>query len=305
MSQTQSQNQGHGQGQSQSQSQGGDGPRTLSIRHVTRYDYTPPAAGIVTRMRLWPTRFDTQDAGSWTVTANGEPVTPALRGPFGVQEGLWSADGPLEAVEVVAEGRVTRQDDAGVVRGLKERAPPEVFLRTTERTAPDAAIRDLAASACQDDRLATLHALSAAVRDAIAYVPDTTDMGTQAAAALAQGEGVCQDHAHVFAAAARTLGIPARYVAGYYFPGDALPGTPSPSEPTVGAAVETHGWAEGHVPGLGWVGFDVANRVCPTREHVRVACHLDASRAALISGAVAGQTEERLTATVTISQAQQ
>ena len=33
--------------------------------------------------------------------------------------------------------------------------------------------------------------------------------------ALAQGKGVCQDHAHVFVSAARTLGIPARYVAGY------------------------------------------------------------------------------------------
>ena len=275
----------------------GDGPLTLSIRHVTRYDYAPPAAGTITRMRLWPTVFDTQAPDRWSVTANGEPVTPALRGPFGVQEGLWSADGPLDAVEIVAEGLVTRREDAGVVRGLKERAPPEVFLRTTERTTPDAAIRDLAAGARQLDALSTLHALSAAVRDAVAYVPDTTDMGTSAVAALAQGSGVCQDHAHVFVAGARALGIPARYVAGYYLPGEAETGG--------GAPVETHGWAEGYADSLGWVGFDVANRVCPTREHVRVACGLDASRTALISGAVTGQSEERLTATVAIHQAQQ
>ena len=171
-----------------------------------------------------------------------------------------------------------------------------MFLRTTERTTPDAAIRDLAAGARQLDALSTLHALSAAVRDAVAYVPDTTDMGTSAAAALAQGSGVCQDHAHVFVAGARALGIPARYVAGYYLPGEAAGD---------GAPVETHGWAEGYADGLGWVGFDVANRVCPTREHVRVACGLDASRTALISGAVTGQSEERLTATVAIHQAQQ
>ena len=276
----------------------GEGTLTLSIRHVTRYDYAPPAAGTVTRMRLWPTVFETQGADRWSVTANGEAVTPALRGPFGVQEGLWSADGPLGAVEIVAEGLVTRREDAGVVRGLKERAPPEVFLRMTERTTPDAAIRDLAAGARQRDALSTLHALSAAVRDAVAYVPDTTDMGTSAAAALAQGSGVCQDHAHVFIAGARALGMPARYVAGYYMAGeDAAGGT--------GQAFETHGWAEGHVDGLGWVGFDISNRTCPTREHVRVACSLDAGRGALISGAVAGQGRETLTASVQINQAQQ
>ena len=281
------------QTQNQSQSQSRGDALTLSIRHVTRYAYEPPAAGTITRMRLWPTRFETQEVGAWSVTANGQAVTPALRGPFGVEEGLWSADGPLDAVEIVAEGTVTRRDDAGVIRGLKERAPPEVFLRITDLTTPDAAIRDLAASARTDDALSTLHALSAAVRDAVDYQPDTTDMATSAAGALAQGAGVCQDHAHVFVAAARSLGLPARYVAGYYRPGDEA------------TEVETHGWAEGQVAGLGWVGFDVANRVCPTREHVRVACGLDAGRTALISGAVAGQAHETLTAAVAITETSQ
>ena len=96
MSQTQNQN---GGAQSQSQSQDTGGPRTLSIRHVTRYDYTPPAGGIVTRMRLWPTIFDTQAADAWSVTANGERVTPALKGPFGVQEGRRDHPVPLSPAD--------------------------------------------------------------------------------------------------------------------------------------------------------------------------------------------------------------
>ena len=280
----------------QTQSQAQDALR-LSVRHVTRYDYEPPAGGAVMRLRLWPTATASQTPQDWSVTVNGQAVAPNLTGPFGVAEGVWSADGPLEAVAVVAEGTVVRTDDAGVVRGLKERAPPELFLRPTPLTTADAAIRDLAEGARRDDRLETLHALSAAVRDAVGYEPDTTDMATSAAAALAQGRGVCQDHAHVFVAAARALGLPARYVAGYYLAGE--------SDPTAVAAYETHGWAEGYAEGLGWVGFDVANRTCPTREHVRVACHLDASRAALISGAVAGAPEETLTATVDMQQAAQ
>jgi len=36
-----------------------------------------------------------------------------------------------------------------------------------------------------------------------------------------------------------------------------------------------HNWAEAHVPGLGWVGFDPSLGVCVTEAHVRVAIGLD------------------------------
>lgn len=265
----------------------------LSIRHLTTYAYDPPAAGAVMRLRLWPTRYATQTVLDWQVAVAGEAVTPNLADGSGVEEGVWSHEGALGAVEVTAEGTVVRAEDQGVVRGLKERTPAELFLRQTPLTTADEAIRDLAEGVRQDDDLSALHALAGAVRDAVDYRPDTTDMATSAASALSQAAGVCQDHAHVFIAGARSLGLPARYVAGYYTGG------------VEAGLTETHGWAEGHVAGLGWVGFDVANRTCPTREHVRVACHLDASRAALISGAVSGQTEETLTASVAITQAQQ
>jgi transglutaminase-like putative cysteine protease len=38
---------------------------------------------------------------------------------------------------------------------------------------------------------------------------------TTGAEALEQGNGVCQDHAHIFCAICRTLSIPARYASGY------------------------------------------------------------------------------------------
>jgi transglutaminase-like putative cysteine protease len=265
----------------------------LTIRHVTRYTYEPAAGGAVMRVRLYPTRHASQVVEDWRVTVAGEALAPNVTDGACVAEGVWSGDGPHEAIEVVAEGVVLRAEDQGIIKGLKERTPPELFLRPTPLTGADAAIRDLAEGARREDALSTLHALSAAVRDAVDYQPETTDMATSAASALAQGQGVCQDHAHVFIAAARHLGLPARYVAGYYTGG------------VEAGLTETHGWAEGHAEGLGWVGFDVANRTCPTREHVRVACHLDASRAALISGAVSGQSEETLTASVAITQAQQ
>ena len=79
------------------------------------------------------------------------------------------------------------------------------------------------------------------MRDRVDYVAGITDAHTGAAEALADGKGVCQDHAHIFIAAARTLGIPARYITGYLVMDDAQP------------ADAHHAWAEAWVDGLGWV----------------------------------------------------
>lgn len=46
------------------------------------------------------------------------------------------------------------------------------------------------------------------------YAPGTTTVKTTAAQALAAGQGVCQDYAHVFISLCRLAGVPARYAAG-------------------------------------------------------------------------------------------
>ena len=143
------------------------------------------------------------------------------------------------------------------------------------------------------DTLDRLHALLGAVRDRVEYVPGATDTHTSAAEALADGKGVCQDHAHIFIAAARTLAIPARYVTGYLV----LDGQST--------ADAHHAWAEAWVEGLGWVGFDVANRVCPTDCYVRLAVGLDAGYAAPIIGSRRGGETETLDVSVTVQQQQQ
>ena len=74
-----------------------------------------------------------------------------------------------------------------------------------------------------------------------------------AAEALADGKGVCQDHAHIFIAAApRTIGVPARYITGYLVVG----------EEGLGGRAATPGRKPGS-EALGWVGFDVANSILP------------------------------------------
>ena len=67
----------------------------------------------------------------------------------------------------------------------------------------------------------------------------------------------------------------------------------------------SHAWAELHVPGYGWIGFDPANRCCPDERYIRLGSGLDAAEAAPIKGIARGLGAESLSVTVAIqSQAQ-
>ena len=66
-----------------------------------------------------------------------------------------------------------------------------------------------------------------------------------------------------------------------------------------------HAWAEIWIEGLGWVGFDPANRCCPDERHIRLACGRDAEGAAPVRGTVRGTAEESTQIAVAVAQAQQ
>lgn len=261
----------------------------LSIRHATTYAYDPPAERCALRLRLYPPSFDSQRVISWKVSVNGQLVPALLSTATGDRESIWTAAAGGSEVVIVAEGEIETRDAAGVVKGLKETVRPQVYLRPTPLTGTDKRIEDLAASITGVRPLDRMHGLFNAVAEAVAYKPGATSSSTTAAQALKAGHGVCQDHAHVFIAAARVLKYPARYVVGYLLASDTT-------------LTETHAWAEAFAPDIGWVGFDPSNRLCPTDRYVRLGCGLDASDAAPIRGNVSGGPKERLSASVDIAQ---
>lgn len=265
----------------------------LSIRHSTRYAYEPEAARAALRLMLHPPETKAQHVSRWDVTVNGTAVPPLHRDALGNQVALWSCQNAVGAIEIVAEGEITTRDTTGVL-GLREAAPAPVFLRETELTAPDDAIQALADEVSGENPLDRMHMLSALVHKAIDYRKGATEAVTTAAEAAALGAGVCQDQAHVFIAAARALGVPARYVAGYM--------ADFAVEDAQGEA--SHAWAEAWVPGLGWTGFDVTNQLCPTDAYVRLSAGLDAQDAAPVRGVLSGEPEEELDASVEITAAQ-
>lgn len=266
----------------------------IEIRHLTTYRYATPARYAIQALRLTPPSFDGQDVLSWNISAPGFDGHIAYRDGMGNQVHLTTVNSPHDGLVIEATGIVETEDRVGIVRGIPEVAPRRVFLRTTPRTEADKGIRDLAKSVTKGriptDTLDCLHTLMRAVSDAIIYEIGTTHTHTTAAEALAEGKGVCQDHAHVFISAARVIGIPARYVNGYF-----LAGTLAPAE-------AHHAWAEAWVEGLGWVGFDPANGTCPTERYVRLACGFDAASAAPIRGTQKGGENEDLDVRVEVEQ---
>ena len=267
----------------------------ISVSHVTRYTYDEPARYAIQALRLTPPQFDGQRVLEWSVRAPGIEQAVHFVDGFGNTAALVTCADEHTEIEIVAEGIVETADHAGIVRGLPEYAPARVYLRETPTTKPDPAIRQIAQSVTGATELDRLHELMNMIRDRVDYQTGATTALTTASEVLAQGRGVCQDHAHVFISAARCLGIPARYVNGYYLSGAAMPETAH------------HAWAEARAADLGWVGFDVANRVCPDAHYIRLAVGLDAPSASPIRGSRPGAAgaAERLSVVVNVMEQQQ
>ncbi|MBS0219289.1 MAG: transglutaminase family protein [Proteobacteria bacterium] len=263
----------------------------LSIEHRTRYRYRIPATYSAQILRLTPAPFASQKTIDWTVECVPAAVLRRGRDGFGNVTHFLAVTEPHQEIEVVAAGIVETADAAGVVSGLADLAPIAVYLRHTPLTEPTPAIAGLVGAVPTAERIPWLHALMNAIREKVSYVAGVTDPATTADQALGAGQGVCQDHAHIFITAARTAGIPSRYVTGYLLT----------EEP--GRAIAHHAWAEAWVPGLGWLGFDPANGVCPTEYYVRLAAALDARYAAPIRGTHLGGAGESLAVEVKVQQA--
>lgn len=258
----------------------------LTVDHLTIYNYGQPVRGVVQSHRLVPASFTGQKVLDWKVSVSEGVQGGAFRDGAGDWIAAWSVQGPVEEIRVHVTGRVETADQAGVLRGMKSLVCPEVYLRDTRATAAEERLRELAEAGRSADVLAGVHELMAAVADAVAYVPGATEAHTTAAEALAKGEGVCQDHAQVMIACARVLGLPARYVSGYLYA--------RPDEEEAAAQEAAHAWAEIHVAGLGWVGFDAANRCCPDERYIRLGSGFDAQDAAPIRGIARGEGDEHM-----------
>ena len=174
---------------------------------------------------------------------------------------------------------------------------PSFFLRPTHLAAPHAVLAEFGkrfvASAASNPNgkadLASLLALSQGIADVVRYKKNSTNVSTTALQAFQAGAGVCQDQAHVMVAVCRSLGIPARYVSGYFY---------AANEPELAS----HAWADVclDVAERRWVSIDITHSCPIDQRHVRLAIGTDYDACPPIKGVRQGGGEESMTVSITI-----
>lgn len=262
----------------------------LKIEHTTLYRFDTPVLYGLQQLRKTPKSSYNQSVISWETRIEGGRKELSFEDHHHNTTELISFDAHITEMSVISAGEVEVSDTAGVLGPHHGMTPLWLYCLTTPRTEAGAGTRALVKEISAEPDIADLHALSERIRTEVPYTLGVSSPDWSAEDAIAAKQGVCQDHTHIMIACARALKLPARYASGYLML----------NETTTQDAM--HAWAEVHVDGLGWVGFDVSNGVSPDTRYVRVATGLDYSDAAPISGTRIGGVNEELDVRINVVQ---
>jgi transglutaminase-like putative cysteine protease len=266
----------------------------LVVHHTTRFRYSEPLVYTIQMLHLWPASSACQTVEYWEVKAPGtlfeqpdgqgnlvQSFTLVARPEKSIRENSIMALGTVET------HGVSDFTDAGVM------PPPSFYLRSTPLTEPHPSMATWARSqvpsllvsldAGSPPSHADLVALATAVCERVAYRKGSTGVETSALDAFDGKLGVCQDQAHVMVAVCRSIGLPARYVSGYFF---------AENEPDLAS----HAWADVCLDNKTgrWLSLDITHH-CPTDErHVRLAAATDYTACLPIKALRRGGGEESM-----------
>jgi transglutaminase-like putative cysteine protease len=259
----------------------------LEIVHSTRYRYSGPIAETVMEVRLRPMDGNGQRCLEFELDVSSGIKPRAYRDGYGNNVHYFNLVRPHTRLSVTSRSVVET--------GLElDRDPGEElvhdFLRYRTPVKDVPGVRELASRHPIADRSSgasvelALDELTRTISRDFAYDRAVTNVYSSVDEVLALRAGVCQDFAHLFIAAARAMGVPARYVSGYIHSGRTSGGAVRVVAPA------SHAWAEAWVPERGWVGYDATHPVRTTDHHVRLAVGRDYSDAAPTRGIYVGSS---------------
>ncbi|MGH8858745.1 MAG: transglutaminase family protein [Polaromonas sp.] len=268
----------------------------LHVRHTTDYRYTEPLCYALQTLWLTPLSGPAQTVNFWSLGAPQKLF--AQRDAFGNSIHSYTFVG--QAADNVRWSLVNAAGEVDT-RGVAEFTDadtlphPYLFLRATQLAEPHPRLAEFgrrfvtpSATGGEAD-LSMLLALSQGVAGAVSYQKNSTSVTTTALEAFEAGAGVCQDQAHVMVAICRSLGVPARYVSGYFY---------AANEPDLAS----HAWVDVclDVAGRRWVSIDVTHGCLIDERHVRLAMGTDYNACPPIKGVRQGGGQESMTVDVTI-----
>ena len=258
----------------------------LTIRHDTAYRYEATVHYSIQQLRFMPSSGASQTVRRWSIDAPGK--LDSTFDAYGNVLQTLVLNKPHSEIRLHVSGEI---DTIALVDGQLRDAvgpiPLEHYTCATRLTEADGAVRELAQSVASLDSPRGLIKLAEEIAQRVKYRPGTTEVTSTASEALALGNGVCQDHAHLMLACCRLRGVPARYVSGYIEPGKGPHGA-------------SHAWVDVWL-GTGWISVDVTHAAFASEIYCRLAAARDYEAAAQIRGRRIGGLEEKLNVSVTVS----
>ena len=271
----------------------------LYVLHKTHYRYPSPVRDSFNELRLHPLSNDWQKCESCFVS-----VLPTAR-----MNQYLDLNGNLvhhfeilnDHSKLIIEGRSTiltqkRVDFDNLPYGLSMRSLREVeassecrpYLQSSSYVEISPQVWRLAVDVQgnSQDVFQTAYQIMEYIYSNYQYAASTTSVDTHANEVIERKKGVCQDFAHVAIALCRCLGIPARYVSGYFY-------DPTRNQSMRGAGA-SHAWIEVLVNGQGWFGLDPTNNRVVDDNYIIISSGRDYRDVAPITGTYFGRLPDTL-----------
>jgi transglutaminase-like putative cysteine protease len=254
------------------------GVQRYDIAYRTSIHYDDVVHGSQNELRACPTSDDFQQLVAYRVTTHPVSRVLAYHDYWGTRVDTFGVREPHVALEVNADATVETMPRPLVtvsprVAELERPAFKDEhieFLSRSEHTEWNGDVSAAAqriAAVTGDDVVGIVLALHRFVHTSLDYTPGATYIGVDVNEVLAKAKGVCQDYAHLAVALCRSVGIPARYVSGYFFASSDASGADVDGDQV---QVQTHAWFEAAIPGWGWLALDPTNAQQVGQRHIAI-----------------------------------
>lgn len=278
----------------------------LKIVHRTGFSYEIPAVASYNEARMHPVSSATQIVLSSSLNIHPNAVQHSYVDYWGTHVSTFEVLTPHTELSVTATSLVEVREKPETLLSATWSEIKELSQSTTEliectqQTALTQPPRELVALANaiakkHENPGEAAHVIAVAVCDRIKYTKGVTGVQTTASRAWEAKKGVCQDIAHITLGALRAVGIPARYVSGYFL---------SKADAQIGETIEgeSHAWVQWF--NGDWHGFDPTNMLEIGERHVQVAHGRDYKDVAPLRGVYSGANASEIFVSVEVTRMQ-